>query len=165
MIASDVAELYSELEHLGVRIWIDGGWGVDALLKRQTRVHADLDIAVEERDLAALCAVLKRRGYDAGDGAKSNVWNFVLTDSIGRKIDVHAFVLDLQGNGILGPAELNQMYPAGALKGIGEIDKVPVRCVAPAFMVKFKTTYPPRDIDRADIKAICERFGIASPLE
>jgi hypothetical protein len=30
--ARDVTELYRQLEVLGIEIWIDGGWGVDALL-------------------------------------------------------------------------------------------------------------------------------------
>jgi lincosamide nucleotidyltransferase A/C/D/E len=58
MNAADVIEIYTELERLGVRIWIDGGWGVDALLGRQTRPHADLDIAVEENSVQALRTVL-----------------------------------------------------------------------------------------------------------
>ena len=32
MTAEDVIAFYSLLERLGVEIWIDGGWGVDALL-------------------------------------------------------------------------------------------------------------------------------------
>ena len=34
--AADVVALYTELESLGIKIWIDGGWGVDALLGKQT---------------------------------------------------------------------------------------------------------------------------------
>ena len=32
MTAEDVVALYGLLEELGIEIWIDGGWGVDALL-------------------------------------------------------------------------------------------------------------------------------------
>ena len=32
MEAVDVLDLYNALQKLGVEIWIDGGWGVDALL-------------------------------------------------------------------------------------------------------------------------------------
>ena len=34
------------LQSAGVRVWLDGGWSVDALLGEQTRPHADLDLAV-----------------------------------------------------------------------------------------------------------------------
>jgi len=36
---------------LGIRVWIDGGWGVDALLAEQTRPHEDLDIVIPEGDV------------------------------------------------------------------------------------------------------------------
>jgi lincosamide nucleotidyltransferase A/C/D/E len=36
----------SLLDQEGVRAWLDGGWAVDALLGRQTRLHSDLDLAV-----------------------------------------------------------------------------------------------------------------------
>jgi lincosamide nucleotidyltransferase A/C/D/E len=51
MDAPEVVDLYRTLEKLGVRIWIDGGWGIDALLGKQTRAHADLDY----KDVTALC--------------------------------------------------------------------------------------------------------------
>jgi lincosamide nucleotidyltransferase A/C/D/E len=37
-----------------IDLHIDGGWGVDALLGRQTRTHADLDIAVNRQDVAQI---------------------------------------------------------------------------------------------------------------
>jgi lincosamide nucleotidyltransferase A/C/D/E len=30
-----------------IEFYVDGGWGVDALLGKQTRPHADLDIAIQ----------------------------------------------------------------------------------------------------------------------
>ncbi len=32
MTSADVIDLYATLENLGIKIWIDGGWAVDALL-------------------------------------------------------------------------------------------------------------------------------------
>jgi lincosamide nucleotidyltransferase A/C/D/E len=45
---------WQKLEKLGIQIWIDGGWAVDALLQKQTREHRDLDIAVQRKDLIKL---------------------------------------------------------------------------------------------------------------
>src|SRR4051812_46761814 len=45
MTAADVVELVRVLRVHNVDVVLDGGWGVDALLERQTRPHADLDIA------------------------------------------------------------------------------------------------------------------------
>ena len=49
MTSNDVIDLYTNLETLGIKVWVDGGWGVDALLGKQTRFHEDLDIAVEAK--------------------------------------------------------------------------------------------------------------------
>jgi lincosamide nucleotidyltransferase A/C/D/E len=47
MTSADVTSLYAELENLKIKIWVDGGWSVDALLGEQTRLHKDLDIAIQ----------------------------------------------------------------------------------------------------------------------
>lgn len=40
------------LNELNIQYWIEGGWGIDALIGRQTRLHRDIDLdldtAVEE---------------------------------------------------------------------------------------------------------------------
>jgi lincosamide nucleotidyltransferase A/C/D/E len=41
--AETVLELF---ESEAIEVWIDGGWGVDALVGRQTRPHEDLDLVV-----------------------------------------------------------------------------------------------------------------------
>jgi lincosamide nucleotidyltransferase A/C/D/E len=45
-------DVYGTFERSGIRIWIDGGWGVDALLGKQSRAHKDLDITIQQQDLA-----------------------------------------------------------------------------------------------------------------
>ena len=41
MEEKDVIDLYCQVKNLDIKIWIDGGWGVDALLGQQTRFHKD----------------------------------------------------------------------------------------------------------------------------
>src|SRR5690348_6493238 len=77
MIATEVFSLYAELESLGITIWIEGGWGVDALLGEQTRPHKDLDIAVQRKDVPRLCQLLEARGYKEIKLEDSRPWNFV----------------------------------------------------------------------------------------
>ena len=47
MRSDEVVGLYLDMEAHGVELWLMGGWGVDALLGRQTREHHDLDVLVE----------------------------------------------------------------------------------------------------------------------
>ena len=44
----DAIEIISYAVDNGIDIWLDGGWGVDALLGTQTRVHNDIDLFVEK---------------------------------------------------------------------------------------------------------------------
>ena len=165
MTAGDVMDLYSSLENLGIRIWVDGGWGVDALLGEQTRPHADLDIAIQQKDLPALRELLAGRGYEDVERDDTNPWNFVLGDGNGHEVDVHAIVFDADGNGLYGPVEKGVMYPAASLTGSGTIDRQPVKCISAEYMVKFHTGYELHDTDFADVTALCVRFGFEYPKE
>ena len=63
MTALDVTDLYKQMEERGIVIWIDGGWGVDALLGDQTRPHKDLDIAVQQKDVEKMRSILQEREF------------------------------------------------------------------------------------------------------
>ncbi len=63
MEAKDVIDLVQMLRHEGIDVWLDGGWGVDALLCEQTRPHEDLDIVIQEKDVPRLRELLGAQGY------------------------------------------------------------------------------------------------------
>jgi len=163
MEAPDVTDLYNALQSLGVDIWIDGGWGVDALLEKQTRSHQDLDIAIQQKDVAKFLELFDARGYHEIKLEIRRPHNFVLADNHGHEIDVHVIVLDERGNGIYGPAENCEMYPADALAGTGIIAGQTVRCISPEWTIKFHSGYELKEKDYRDVSALCEKFGIDLP--
>lgn len=163
MIAADVISLYTELETLGITIWIDGGWGVDALLGEQTRPHQDLDITVQQKDVPKLRRLLQGRGYKDIKLQEARPWNFVLGDENGREIDLHIIVIDDRGNGRYGPAEKGETYPAASLTGTGSINGRTVRCISPEWTVKFHSGYKLKEKDFRDVSALCKKFGIELP--
>ena len=163
--AGDVIALLDLMDGLGIRIWLDGGWAVDACLGEQTRSHADVDIVLEERDLAVAVEALTMRDYHAVPRADTRPWNFVLGDDAGHQVDFHVIVFDASGRGAYGPAELGQAYPAAALAWRGTIDGRTVACVAPEWLVRWHTGYPLAAKDFADVAALCARFGIKLPDE
>src|SRR4051812_19580969 len=69
---------------------VGGGWAVDALLGRQTRDHADLDLWVPAERLERLVRALVPLGVDRiqywGD---NRPWNFPLHDGRGTRVDLH----------------------------------------------------------------------------
>ncbi len=167
MTSADVIDFYTKLENLGIKIWIDGGWAVDALLGKQTRPHADLDIVIQQKDIQKARELLEAQGYTDVERDDTSAWNFVLGDDKGHEIDFHAFVFDDKGNGLYGPIEKGVMYPAASLSGTGTINGHTVRCISPEYMVKFISPwlYKLREKDFKDVSALCERFGIDYPEE
>jgi lincosamide nucleotidyltransferase A/C/D/E len=165
MQASVVLDLYDALEKIGVKIWIDGGWGVDALLEIQTRDHKDLDIAIQEKDSRTLRQMLESQGYKEIRLEIARPHNFVLGDERGHEIDVHVIVIDAQGNGIYGPAGNGEMYPAAALSGEGNIQGQRVRCISPEWAIKFHSGYELKEKDFQDVASLCEKFVIDLPEE
>jgi lincosamide nucleotidyltransferase A/C/D/E len=163
--AADVLAFLDLMAAQGVRVWIDGGWAVDACLGAQTRRHDDLDIVIEERDLSTAVAVLRGCGYESVPRGDTCPWNFVLGDDAGREIDFHVIVLDPLGNGRYGPPENGQSYPAAALVGTGRIDGRPVACITPEWLVQSHTGYQVDETDWADVSALCARFGVPVPAE
>ena len=165
MTSRDVIDLYESLEGLGVEIWIDGGWCVDALLGEQSRFHQDLDIAIQQGDVPKLRELLQGRGYKDIKLEEARDWNFVLGDEGGREIDVHVIVLNDQGDGIYGPPENGEKYPAPSLTGTGLIEGRTVRCISPEWTVKFHSGYLLKEKDFQDVSALCRKFGIDLPPE
>ena len=165
MPADHVVEVYDLKERQGIKIWVDGGWGVDALLEEQTREHGDLDFAIQERDLPRMRELLEQWGYQDKGEEHARPWNFIMKDQSGLEIDVHAVKLDSAGNGIYGPEENGEMYPASSLTGNGLIAGRPVRCISPEDLIKFHSGYDLDENDFHDVLALCEKFGIEVPAE
>ena len=158
-----VVEIYMALARAGVDIWIDGGWAVDAHVGRQTRAHSDLDIAVEAGSVAALRQHLADRGYANTPSGDASEWNFVLADANGRRIDVHVVALD-EDLGVHGEPRDGIAYPAGSLTGQGRLMDIPVRCIRADILLRFKTSYPPRPVDRHEVATLCALLRQPLPL-
>jgi lincosamide nucleotidyltransferase A/C/D/E len=95
--ASQVYALLDLLAVEGITGWLDGGWGVDALLGEQTREHSDADLVVDAGAVGRLAEALARQGF------------VVLRDQLpvaivfrhpdGREVDVHPIELTPDGGG------------------------------------------------------------------
>jgi lincosamide nucleotidyltransferase A/C/D/E len=147
-------------------VWVDGGWGVDALLGEETRAHNDLDLVIDHFDVARYRAVMRAAGFVRKATAPETARNFVLVDGDGREVDVHlvdrdVVVTDASGVQVYGPNGLE--YEVGSLAGTGTIAGRWVACCTAAFQVRSHTTYEPDADDAHDVLALCERFGITVP--
>lgn len=163
--ARDVLAVLRMAAEADARVWVDGGWGVDALLGRQTRPHADLDLAVEADALARFVSRLEAAGYRPRASDADTPWNFVLVHPGGSAVDLHVIRFDGQGRGVMHEIGDGAFYPAGSLTGRGSIDGVDVDCVEPSWLVRFHTGYSLDADDWADVLAICDEFGLPVPAD
>ena len=158
MDAKSVIEFWDASRLRGFDICIDGGWAVDAVIGRQTRPHADLDIALPAIQVPRFRALLKTRGFRPVKRPDEWAHNFVFEDDADRSIDVHSYVLDDDGRNLGGVP-----YEAQHLVGEGRILGQPVRCVPPEWLVQFHTGYEVDETDWHDVKILCEKFNLEIP--
>ncbi len=162
--AADVVELIGLLEEHGIDVWLNGGWGVDALLGHQTREHEDLDITISSAQRAAYSSVMEAAGFRTY--RVDNEFNWVLVDGRGRLVDVHLVDFSetlITGTGVstYGPAGLP--FEVGSLEGRGTIAGKPVKCEMAEFQVRGHTRYTPDETDYRDVLALCQAFDIEVP--
>jgi lincosamide nucleotidyltransferase A/C/D/E len=162
MDAGEVVRVLDALGARGVTAWIDGGWGVDALLEVQTREHDDLDLVVELADAAAVAQAVLELGYEAVAGAPP--LSFVLVDADGRQVDVHPVVRDREGGGVYRMDDgRDWVYPAQGFTGRGRVAGRHVRCLSPEVQVLVHDGYELAQKDYRELRLLHERFGVLLP--
>jgi lincosamide nucleotidyltransferase A/C/D/E len=162
MEAEEVARILGALEDAAVTVWLDGGWGVDALLGEQVREHDDLDLVVELSASSMLTEVLASLGYThvAGDLPSS----YVLVDDVGRQVDVHPVTFDEEGGGVYRMEDgRDWTYPAEGFSGRGRVGGLSVLCLSPATQVLVHSGYELTAKDYVELRLLHERFGVELP--
>ena len=153
MTGSQALALYRMLSAAGARVWIDGGWGVDALLGRQTRVHGDLDLGVARPDLELVVELLAGVGYAVTDRRYEQV-TVQLTAADGSRVDLHPST-PLEGGGTEQVDFDGNRYFIGPAVG-GEIAGEAVRCLPVQAQVRAHSGYELRPTDLHDLASLRE---------
>lgn len=97
MTASTALDLLRLFQRAGIEVWVDGGWGVDALLGEQTRPHADLDVVVLVADVPRARRLLAEAGF-----AVLREWlptALAMRHPDGREVDLHPVTPTADGGG------------------------------------------------------------------
>jgi lincosamide nucleotidyltransferase A/C/D/E len=159
--AAEVLRVLDALDSAGIRAGITGGWGIDALLRRETRQHGDLDLGVSTQLIDAAIAALEPLDYVVElDERPARI---SLVSEVG-KVDLHPIVWDPSGAGVqVGLDGEHFAYPAGSLDAQGEIGGRVVRCATPELQVAFHSHYEPREHDRRDMAALAAAFHLVLP--
>lgn len=148
MPAEQVLALLGVLDAAGVRVWVAGGWGVDALAGHQTRRHYDLDLLIgdEPGEYDRVAGVLAGNGFRAVASERTPglpmPWRHAWQDNHGYSVEVLPVAL---GDPPFGwPAAGPATFTTGTIEGR------PVPCLSAALQLTLHAGYPARDIDTAD---------------
>jgi hypothetical protein len=100
MDPADVIQVLDRLDGAGVTAWLDGGWGVDALIGEQTRAHEDLDLAIARHDCPLAQETLAGLGFRPAPEVEPGFpARRVLRAADGRRVDLHPLVFQRQTTG------------------------------------------------------------------
>lgn len=159
MTASDVIEILSYLHIAGIETWLDGGWGIDALIGKQTRPHSDLDLVVSINDVIKIKALLGEKGFTITENNLPT--GFAVEDIRRKRVDFHTVTFDAEGGGNqwLRPDKSFRYAPQG-FKTLGKIDGHPVVCISAEVQAECHYGYPPKDDDRHDMHLLHRYFCI-----
>lgn len=161
MPAEEVARVVAWVEAAGAVYQVNGGWGVDALVGRQTRTHQDLDVFIDARHEEGLLAWLTSRGYRI-----TLDWRPVrveLTGPSGR-VDVHPMAITPEGDGLQRGMEGETYRHAAGQRVVGRIGGRTVVVASPERVRELRRGYPLRDVDRHDL-AVLDQIGEGAEVE
>ncbi len=160
------------LEMAGVSYWLAGGWGVDALLRRCTRRHKDIDIVIDDFALSEpkVRQALVSLGFAHVTRDQGGVWmpwrsNF--EDRAGHRIEVLAIDWEhLRKVFALDPVrDPTSTWPIEDLVRetltVGEIEGRQVPCLTTGAQLLFHTGFPLEASGQIDVALLRSEFGIA----
>lgn len=153
MTAAEVVQIVAWLDANGVVYQVNGGWGVDALVGRQTRPHQDLDVFIDEDHEADFMAWLTSRGYRVTED-----WRPVrveLSSPLGQ-VDVHAMRLDPAGTGVQQGLDGEVYLHPSRQRVTGLIDGQAVVVASAERARELRSGYPPRAVDLHDLAVLDE---------
>jgi lincosamide nucleotidyltransferase A/C/D/E len=161
MTAAQVLTVTRPLEADGVRFWVAGGWGVEAVTGVATRRHSDLDLVVAdyENDEPAVRSSLEKHGYRRTDVRDGEFWMApcsLLLDPSGHQIEILGLnwtnlgpalgLASLSASTALSPAHARELFAVGTIAG------VPVPCLSAKVQLLIHGGFQPRGVDRYDLR-------------
>ena len=167
MSAPHALEAVHAIQAAGVVASIEGGWGVDALIGRQTREHSDLDLALGRDDCDAAASALAVLGYRHDPTDRPGLpARFVLKNEDSLQVDLHPLVFDAEGNGW---QQLDEggwyLHEVRYLWRDGHIVGNSVCCIAAELQLAFRLGHPLSAKDAHDLSLLADHFGTPLPPE
>lgn len=148
----DLINVLDLLDSLEIRYWLDGGWGVDILIGKQTREHRDIDIDYDAKYTDKLIQALVSCGYSiVTDCSPVRIELYHPEMSY---IDVHPFLLSDDGRAKQADMEGGWYKFEPGYFGNAVFEGRNIPCISAEGQKIFHTGYELREIDKHDIKNI-----------
>lgn len=148
----DLMKVLDLMDQMGIKYWLDGGWGVDVLNGKQSREHRDVDINFDAEYGDELLCKLIENGYEIVTD-----WRPVRIELHSQElgyIDIHPFVIN--DNGTAKQADLDGgWYEFDAdFFGHAVFNGRVIPCISLKGQKIFHTGYELREVDKHDLKII-----------
>ncbi|MGN6694977.1 MAG: nucleotidyltransferase domain-containing protein [Aquihabitans sp.] len=163
MEARDVIDILLLFEQAGIDNWVEGGWGLDALLGVQNRDHGDLDLVIDAPRRDDSHRLLTDAGFEVIFEDPPGRCSF--QDGQERTVDLAFAVADRYGdrwnlNRTTGRGDPDYPFDCFTYGWIGG-RKVP--CLGPETQVAHHLGYEVEEVDRFDVELLRERFDTRVP--
>lgn len=148
----DLFNILDLLDSLDMRYWVDGGWGVDILLGKETRAHRDIDIDFDAAFTNILLEQLKKKDYEvATDWQPCRIELY--SPNYGY-IDIHPLVISDDGKAKQASPDDGWYYFESDFftKAVFETRTIP--CISAKAQKLFHSGYELREVDKTDLKNI-----------
>lgn len=144
------------LNELQIRYWVEGGWGIDVLVGKQTREHRDIDIDFDINFETKLMNKLEEIGYLVTTNCYPT--RVELFHPKYGYIDVHPFIITKNGN-------MKQANPEGGwfnLEAKWFTESIFEGRIIPYISVEgqklFHSGYELREVDKRDMETLNNYF-------
>jgi lincosamide nucleotidyltransferase A/C/D/E len=148
MTCEDVNAVLAVLDAGGIEYWVDGGWGIDALVGKQTRIHHDLDLGVSLDDVGRVETLLPQFRRESQEAS-------YVVDELGRAVDLLLVERSQAGQlrqHLAGGRRVR--YAESDTHASGYIGGRPVRCASVALQRERHNHADATDQDRVDIEVL-----------
>src|SRR5215218_2310816 len=156
MTLSDVMSVIDAARSVGCRFWLEGGWGMEALVGHQTRPHRDVDLDFDADFEDAILAALAELGYVVETDWRPNRVELAAPGS--RWVDLHPLVIHADCNARQAALDGGWHEFDKSWFTTGSLGGEPVPCVSLEAQRLFHSGYELRRVDLLDLAQL-DRLG------
>jgi len=165
---AELVLVVESLEDLALPYWLAGGWGVDALVQRQTRRHKDIDIIIEdfehnEPKARQAFLALGFHHVQMDQGGVWMPWRSNFEDRAGHRIELLAIdwahLNDVFALAAEPPNPTSTEDLAGEILTVGMLNGRPIPCLTRNAQLLFHTGFPLEDAGTTDVSLLHTEFG------